>query len=229
MNAPRGLALFDLDGTLVDSAPDIADAVDRALTACGRAPIGEALVRDYIGNGASRLIHRALTGVRDRDADTTLHAEAFDAFLGFYQERLCVRTRVYDGVPDVLSTLAADGWRLGCITNKPGRFTVPLLAALELDHHFGIVLSSDSLPRKKPDPEPLLHAAATLGIGLADTVMIGDSAADLDAAAAAGVAAICVSYGYAGELDPRTRGVPVIDHMRELLPLLARDRSATTR
>lgn len=215
-----GLALFDLDGTLVDSAPDIADAVDVALTACGHAPIGEGAVRNYIGNGAQRLLHCALTGARDGEAEPALHAQAYAEFVAAYQTRLFVRTRIFAGVVDVLAMLASRGWLLGCITNKPQRFTRPLLQAAELEQYFGIVLSGDSLATKKPDPEPILHAAALLQVPLARVVMVGDSSADLDAARNAGVAAIAVSYGYAGGTDLTCYGVPVIADLRALLPLL---------
>ena len=221
MSSVPGLALFDLDGTLVDSAPDIADAVDIAMQACGRPTLGEAVVRGLIGNGAARLIHRALTGQHDGDADAALHARAYQAFIDAYQPRVFTRTRLFPGVADVLARLSAAGWMLGCVTNKPARFTAPLLAAAGLAHYYGGVLSGDSLPTKKPAPEPILHAAATLGVALPRVVMIGDSLADLRAAQNAGVRAVCVSFGYAGGVDLAAEGAEhIIDDMRALLPLL---------
>ena len=199
MNA--GLALFDLDGTLVDSAPDIADAVDIAMQACGRPALGETVVRGLIGNGAGRLIHRALTGQHEGDADAALHAQAYQFFIDAYQPRVFARTRLFSGVEEVLASLSAAGWALGCVTNKPARFTTPLLSAAGIAHYFGVVLSGDSLPTRKPAPEPILHAAATLGVALSRVVMVGDSLADLRAAQNAGVRALCVSFGYAGGID----------------------------
>ena len=221
MNITAGLALFDLDGTLVDSAPDIADAVDIALVACGRAAVGETVVRGLIGNGAMRLIHRALTGRHDGDADAALHAQAYQYFVDAYQARVFKRTALFPGVEEVLSRLATAGWALGCVTNKPARFTTPLLSAAGIAHHFAVILSGDSLPTKKPAPEPILHAAATLGMALPQVVMIGDSLADLHAAHNAGVRAVCVSFGYHGGVDLAGEGAEhVIDDMRALLALL---------
>ncbi len=221
MTEPVGLALFDLDGTLVDSAPDIADAVDIALIACGRAPLGEGAVRGLIGNGAVRLMHRALTGSHDGDAEAGLHAEAYQHFVDAYQPRVFKRTRLFPGVEEVLGRLAAAGWALACVTNKPARFTEPLLAAAGIADYFALTLSGDSLPTKKPAPEPILHAAAALGIARPQVVMIGDSVTDLRAAQNAGVRAVCVSFGYHGGVDLAAEGAhAMIDDMRELLPLL---------
>lgn len=222
MSSARRLLLFDLDGTLVDSAPDIADAVDQALEVHGRPSVGEAAVRDYIGNGAERLVHRVLTGSRDGDAAKAEFAAVYASFLEIYQAGLYVRTRVYPGVVDVLRCLADDDWTLGVVTNKPQRFTLPLLAACGLDDRFAIVLSGDSLPRKKPDPLPLIHAADVVGADLAQTIMVGDSIADLEAARHAGIPAICVSYGYSGGLDLVALGVDrLIDEMSALPAAIA--------
>lgn len=221
MNKPTGLALFDLDGTLVDSAPDIADAVDIALAACGRAPIGEKVVRGLIGHGAVRLMHRALTGLHDGEAEPSLHAEAYQHFVDAYQPRVFKRTRLFAGVEEVLTGLAAAGWALGCVTNKPARFTVPLLAAAGIAERFAVTLSGDSLPTRKPAPEPILHAAIAVGVALPAVVMIGDSVTDLRAAQNAGVRAVCVSFGYHAGVDLAAAGAhEIIDDMRELLPLL---------
>jgi len=221
MSQARGLALFDLDGTLVDSAPDIADAVDIALAACGRAPLGEAVVRGLIGNGAVRLIHRALTGQADGEAEAGLHAEAYRHFVDAYQPRVFCRTRLFPGVEEVLTRLAAAGWALGCVTNKPARFTIPLLAAAGIAARFAVTLSGDSLPTRKPDAAPIVHAAASLGVALGDVVMVGDSVTDLRAAQNAGVRAICVSFGYHAGVDLAAEGAyAMLDDMRQLLPLL---------
>lgn len=220
MSRGRGLVLFDLDGTLVDSAPDIADAVDIALEACGRTPIGEAETRAYIGNGAARLVHRALTGCRDGEADPATFDTAYGAFLEAYAERVFCRSRLYPGAQHTLATLSHADWRLGCITNKPARFMHALLDAAGLGEWFAVALGADSLERKKPDPAPLRHAAESLGFSAAQAAMVGDSATDVDAALAAGMLAIAVDYGYAGGVDLRARGaVTVIDKL-ERLPLL---------
>ncbi|MGR8921862.1 MAG: phosphoglycolate phosphatase [Gammaproteobacteria bacterium] len=221
MSRARGLVLFDLDGTLVDSAPDIADAVDLALDACGRAPIGEAQTRTYIGNGAARLIHRALTRSTDRDADAATFEVAYRAFLAAYAERVFLRSALYPGAARALRALGAAGWRLGCVTNKPERFMHAVLEAAGLDECFDLALGGDTLGQQKPHPEPLRHAARTLGFGTAQTVMVGDSATDVDAAVAAGVLPIAVDYGYAGGVDLAARGaIRVIGRLDELPPLL---------
>lgn len=217
------LALFDLDGTLVDSAPDLADAVDYALT-CHRLPArGEAYIRGSIGNGATRLIHRAITGRHDGEAQPGEFAAVYADFLTAYDARLFTRTTVYPGVCPALDALRAHGWQLGCVTNKPARFTVPLLTAAGLADYFAVTVSGDSLPVKKPDPAPLLHAAATLGIATTRTVMIGDSVTDVYAARDAGMAAYCVSFGYHGGIDLVAAGaLALIDDMHSLAPLLER-------
>lgn len=217
--APR-LALFDLDGTLVDSAPDIAAAVDGALCEHGHAPVGEAAVRDFVGRGAQRLVHRALTGRLDGEAPAALFEPVYASFLERYAARLCEQTRVYTGVTAALESLRQEGWTLGVVTNKPARFTGPLLEATGLASHFAVAVSGDTLSHKKPDPAPLLHAAAAVGIAITASVMVGDSLADVTAARRAGMPAICVDYGYAGGADLGEADAIVAD-LRELPPLAA--------
>lgn len=217
------LALFDLDGTLVDSAPDLADAIDHALARHGLPTRGEAFIREVIGNGAARLVHRAITGRHDGEADAATFAAVYADFLTAYDARLFVRTVVYPGVICALDSLHAHGWVLACVTNKPARFTIPLLAAAGLAGYFAVTVSGDSLPTKKPDPAPLLHAAATLGIAPARVVMIGDSLTDLRAAHGAGMPAYCVSFGYHGGVDLAAAGArALIDDLHALAPLLER-------
>lgn len=217
------LALFDLDGTLVDSAPDLADAVDAALIAHGFEPPGEALVRGFIGNGAGILIHRAITGEVDSTAPKALFDSVHAQFLDCYAERLFVRSQIYSGVVATLQALASRGWLLACVTNKSARFTEPLLKLAALDPHFALIVSGDSLARKKPDPDQLLHAAATLGVTLDRVIMIGDSITDLNAAQNAGVPCVCVSYGYHANIDLSQHGADhLIDDMSTLPDLLTR-------
>ncbi|MCC7121361.1 MAG: phosphoglycolate phosphatase [Gammaproteobacteria bacterium] len=218
---PRRAVLFDLDGTLVDSAPDIAAAADRALADCGVPGRGIERIRGYIGGGAERLIHRCLTDRLDGVAERALFDAAFAAFFKHYAADLTTRTQPYPGVIETLASLAARGYRLGCVTNKPARFTTPLLTALALAPYFDAVVAGDTLPVKKPDPAPLLHAMTRLGTQVATTTMVGDSMADLNAARAAGMRVLCVSYGY----SPTARLADhapdaLIDRMPDLLPLL---------
>lgn len=211
------LALFDLDGTLIDSAPDIADAVDSAMLAAGRAGPGEAVVRGFIGHGAGRLIHRVITCEPGGVADPAVFAPIYAHFIEAYAACLFVRSRVYTGVIETLATLLAEGWMLGLITNKPEQFTAPLLELSGLKPFFEVVLSGDSLATKKPDPGPLTYAARLCKARLERVVMIGDSSIDMRAAAGAGVRAIAVDYGYGcrGELT-RHGAESIITRMSQL-------------
>lgn len=221
MSRGARVVLFDLDGTLVDSAPDIAHAADSALMACGFPPRGADAIRGYIGNGAERLIHRCLTGEMDGQANAEDFARTYAAWQVSYQNGLTARTVIYPGVLETLQALRAAGVRLGVVTNKPARFTQPLLVALDLAQWFEVTLSGDSLPVKKPDPLPLRTAIEQLGGEPALAAMVGDSLADLRAAKAAGVRALCVSYGYSPNVDLRTYAPDAfVDRMDALLPLL---------
>ncbi len=193
---PPALVALDLDGTLVDSVPDIAWCIDRTMPRFGVPPRGEALVRTWVGNGVERLVDRALTGALDGTADPDLRREAGAAFLDLYSTHGRHRSRVYPGVRKGLAALRAHGAVLACITNKPHGPAVDLLAHLELIDHFELVLGGDSLPRRKPDPLPLIHACATLDVAVEDSLFAGDSVSDVEAARAAGMRVVCVGYGY---------------------------------
>jgi phosphoglycolate phosphatase len=188
--------LFDLDGTLVDSAPDLTTAVDRMLRDLGRAPVGEEAVRHWIGNGARRLVMRALTGQRDGDPGDAATDAALARFFDHYDDSLTDASVPYPGAMEALRALSGAGVRLGVVTNKPARFTDRLLDALDMLPFFGVTVSGDTLPVKKPDPAPLRLAADRLGVPLETCVMVGDSMADLRAARNAGIPMVCVPYGY---------------------------------
>ena len=193
---PPELIAFDLDGTLVDSIPDIAWCIDRTMLRFGVPARGEALVRDWVGNGVERLVDRALTGEPDGVADPDLRREAGAVFLELYSAHGHERSRVYPGVREGLAALRARGAVFACITNKPHGLAVGLLAHLELIDHFELVLGGDSLPRRKPDPLPLIHACAKLGAAVEHSLFVGDSRNDVEAARAAGMPVVCVGYGY---------------------------------
>ncbi len=215
--------LFDLDGTLVDSAPDIADAVDAMLRQFGREPVGEERVRLWVGNGAQRLIMRALTGAMDGEPDEALTREALDCFLELYRQCLSVRSRLYPGVREGLDRLRADGYRLACVTNKPASLARPLLRDLGLSDDFPVVVGGDTTPEKKPSASPLRHAMELLRSAPQQTLMVGDSRNDVLAARNAGVPVVCVPYGYNHGGDVRDTGPDaVVDDFLALHALLRR-------
>lgn len=217
------LVLLDLDGTLVDSAPDVARCVDGALGDLGLPPRGEAQVRLWMGDGAERLLARALTGRMDGEPEPERLAEALARFLERYARRPCEQSRLYAGARAGLDLLHARGIPLACITNKPARCTAAVLRGLGLEGDFRLVVSGDTLPRRKPDPLPLRHAAREMGTGAAGVLLVGDSATDVDAARAAGAGVVCVSYGYNHGRDIRqARPDAVIDSLEELRNLLPR-------
>ena len=217
---PPALVALDLDGTLVDSVPDIAWCIDRTMLRFGIPPRGEALVRAWVGNGVERLVDRALTGEPDAAADPDLSREACAVFLELYAAHGHDRSRVYPGVRSGLAALGAHGAILACITNKPHAPAVDLLAHLELLDSFELVLGGDSLPRRKPHPLPLLHACSVLGVPVERSVFAGDSVNDVLAARAAGMRVVCVSYGYNHGWDVSDAGPDaVIDSLDELAAL----------
>ncbi len=227
ISAPR-MVLIDLDGTLVDSVPDLAECIDAMLIQLGRPPQGEAQIRCWVGNGVERLVRRALVGQLEGEPDEAELQRALPIFLELYAAHTCKRSRLYPGVREGLDFLRSAGYPLGCVTNKAARFTEPLLNQLGIAEYFGIVISGDTLPRCKPDPLPLLHAAQHFGVAPQESLMIGDSISDVQAARAAGFAIICVSYGYNHGQDIRTaQPDAVIDSFTELPNLLATPRRNT--
>lgn len=215
------MVLCDLDGTLVDSVPDLTYCIDEMMRRLGREPCGEAAVRTWVGNGVERLIHRALIGTLDGEAAPEDYGRAHAIFLELYAQHTYDRAELYAGVREGLDFLRDAGYPLGCVTNKPERFTEPLLRHLGLRDYFTIVISGDTLERKKPDPLPLLHAAEFFGVAPESALMIGDSISDVKAARAAGFSILCTSYGYNHGMDIRTAGPDhVVDSLAELPGLL---------
>ncbi len=191
------LVLFDLDGTLVDSVPDLASAVDRMLIALLRPAAGVEKVRCWVGNGAPMLVKRALADCMcPSDADDPLFEKAYALFLQFYGESTAGDSVIYPGVLRCLQGLREAGVPMGLVTNKPIHFTHHLLSGMKIDHFFGVVLGGDSLAKKKPDPLPLQEIMRRFEVSPAETLMVGDSISDVNAARAAGCAIACVPYGY---------------------------------
>ncbi|MEW7979676.1 MAG: phosphoglycolate phosphatase [gamma proteobacterium symbiont of Phacoides pectinatus] len=220
MNRPK-LILIDLDGTLVDSVPDLAFCVDQMMDRIGRPAHGEARVRDWVGNGVERLTRRALIGQLDGEPPDQEFAQAYPIFLELYDRHNGENSRLYPGVREGLDYLNGTGIHLGCVTNKAAQFTIPLLKALGIHDEFELIISGDTLPKKKPDPLPLLHAARHFDIAPAEALMLGDSVSDTKAARAAGFGIVCVSYGYNHGKDIREANPDhVIDSFVELRGLL---------
>jgi len=215
------MILIDVDGTLVDSVPDLAFCVDQMMLALGRAPHGEAKVRDWVGNGVERLCRRALVGQLEGEPSDEDFARAYPLFLDLYAQNTSKRSCLYPGVREGLDYLKSRGYRLGCVTNKASQFTIPLLKDLGIYDEFGILVCGDTLPVKKPDPQPLLHAAEHFGVAAEASLMLGDSQSDVKAARAAGFQIVCMSYGYNhGEDIRQYHPDAVIDSMAELKGLL---------
>jgi phosphoglycolate phosphatase len=216
------MVLIDVDGTLVDSVPDLAYCVDRMMEQLGRPPWGEAAVRNWVGNGVERLVRRALTGELDGEPSEADYERAYPIFVELYRDNTSKRSILYPGIRAGLDYLAGQGYPLGCVTNKAAQFTEPLLRDLGVRDYFDIVISGDSLPRKKPDPMPLLHAAEHFGVTPAEALMVGDSVSDVKAARAAGFGAIvCMSYGYNHGRDIREANPDaVIDALPQIRGLL---------
>jgi phosphoglycolate phosphatase len=213
---------FDLDGTLIDSVPDLALAVDAMLRQLGLPPRGEARVREWVGNGADNLIRRALAGDLAGEVPAERVECARPLFKAAYREHLCVHTRVYPGVREGLTTLRARGYRLACITNKPTEFAVPLVEQLGIGVFFEQVLGGDCTPAKKPAPDALLLTAERMRVPIGDVLMVGDSRNDVLAARHAGCPVAAVPYGYNHGEDIRAAQPDVVIDSLDRLPTLLR-------
>ena len=218
---PR-FALFDLDGTLVDSAPDLAAAVDQMLEQLGRRKAGPENVRQWVGNGSPVLVRRALAGKVDwepaNERDEALFTDAKALFYRAYEDLNGQHARVYPGVKECLEQLKANGCKVAVVTNKPQRYIEPLLTQLGLMQWVDLAVGGDALPERKPSPEPLIHAMTTLGGTRGTTVMVGDSVTDVDAALAAGIPCVAVRYGYNYGAPIDSLGAhAVVDSLAQLL------------
>ena len=215
------MVLIDVDGTLVDSVPDLAYCVDEMMDRLNMPRRGEASVRQWVGNGVERLVRRALINQLDGEPDEALYEKAMPLFMDLYAENTSGRSSLYPGVAEGIAYLKQAGFRLGCVTNKAEQFTVPLLKDLGIYDNFEVVVSGDTLPKKKPDPMPLLHAAHVMGVTPEQSMMLGDSMSDVKAARAAGFQIVCMSYGYNHGEDIRDYDPDaVIDSMAQLKGLL---------
>ena len=193
--------LFDLDGTLVDSAPDLALAANKMLSALGYPQVNCTQVKGWVGDGVRSLVLRALTAIVGDVPAESLIEQGYVLFQRYYAESVYQDSTLYPGVHETLQTLKSSGLALACVTNKPSRFTKPVLEKSGLTGFFGAVVSGDDLSLKKPDPAPLEFAAEQLGVPLTACVLVGDSINDISAAGAAGIPVLWATYGYASQDD----------------------------
>ena len=203
-------AIIDLDGTLLDTAADLAAAVNAMLSAMGRATLPVEQVASYVGKGVEVLVHRALTLSLDGRVPADSFAPAMQSFDAHYRRENGRHASVYPGVLEGLQAMRDAGLKLAVVTNKPIGFAVPLLADTGLAQYFDLVVGGDTVARKKPDPMPMLHVCAQLGIAPEQVVAIGDSLNDVLAARAAGMAVLAVPYGYNEGRDARSLDVDAI-------------------
>ena len=219
MNGSRGLraVLLDLDGTLLDTAPDMAHALNRLRIDEGLEALSFAHIRPHVSHGAPRLIRLAF-GEPEPARFETLRGR----FLDLYREGLAIRTCLFDGFDEVLSRIEDAGMRWGVVTNKPGWLTVPLLEQLGLHRRSACIVSGDTLPERKPSPMQLLHAAALLGLEPCECVYLGDAERDVQAARNAGMIPLVAGFGYLDEgEDPEAwRPEAVLGRPRDLLDWL---------
>ena len=195
----KQLLIFDFDGTLIDSVPDLADAVNAMLSTLGKDTYPIDTIRNWVGNGSRMLVARALVGkievLEDElNTDTLDHAEA--VFFAAYKDISGNKTVAYPDVDEGLKQLKAAGYTLALVTNKPIGFVPKILQSFGWQELFSAVLGGDSLPQKKPDAAPLLHVCQTLGVTPAQAIMIGDSRNDILAGQNAGMDTLGLSYGY---------------------------------
>ncbi len=212
------LVLFDLDGTLADTAPDLAAAANRQRADLGMEPLPLEELRPLASHGARGLIGRAL-GLAPGDAG---YEASRLQFLAYYEQALCVHTRLFAGMAEALDLLESGGRRWGVVTNKAMRFTEPLLRSLELHRRAACIVGGDSTPHPKPHPAPLRHALDIAGVAAAQAVYVGDDLRDVQAGRAAGMRTVVAAYGYLGDGPPVEQwgADHVISTPDELLSLL---------
>lgn len=208
--------LFDLDGTLVDSAPDLLAAMQRLQVEQGEAPVDAARISAVVSKGGRAMLRRAFTGADEARIESLL-----PRFLDLYSTTIATHTRTYAGVDAALVALEARGVHWGVVTNKPGWLARALLAALGLDGRCAALVCGDCLAQKKPDPAPILHACTLAGVAAARSVYVGDDARDIEAGRRAGTMTVAAGWGYLDGEDPRDWHADAIaDSPHELLAAL---------
>lgn len=213
----RDLILFDLDGTLVDSAADLYRSMNLSLEQLGWPLVTELQVREWVGKGAAKLCETVLEHLFGQ-VDAQKQKKLLDTFLNIYARELCVNTTIYDGVLAFLEYCQSHRILMACVTNKPEHLAVGILESLKLSCFFEMVVGGDTLPERKPHPLPLLHCMQQQNVDKAGTLMVGDSSNDVEAARRAGIDCIVVSYGYNhGENIYDCQPQQVVDSLFELV------------
>ncbi|HIM94243.1 MAG TPA: phosphoglycolate phosphatase [Campylobacterales bacterium] len=218
----KKVIIFDFDGTLIDSEPDLALALNYMLDKLNRETYTQSVISHWVGNGAETLVKRALSGstIIDEHIEQELFLNALDIFLKFYAQNLCVKTYLYPNVKKSLEKLKEQGYIMVIVTNKPADFVEPILKGLAIDEFFEFYLGGDSLEKRKPDPMPLLHVCNRLDITVDECVMIGDSKNDILSAKSAKMQSIGVSYGYNyGEDISIYKPTIVVESFADILPI----------
>ena len=214
------VAIFDLDGTLVDTAPDIIDALNRTLSDLDLAPVDDSTGRSFIGGGARKLVADGLAESAGRGFEQTAIDDAYARFIDYYTEKSATRSALYPGVRDALDALADTGLAMGVCTNKPQALSLDVLEAFDLHRYFRAVIGGDALPERKPAAGHLLETARRAAPEFSRAIMIGDSPTDVAAARNANFPVIVVDYGYTVTPAAELGADAVIPDMRELLVLL---------
>ncbi len=218
----KELIVFDFDGTLIDSVPDLAGSVNYMLASLGRKTYEEAVIRTWIGNGASKLVKRALCGGEEvEDIDEDLFDKALEIFLTRYEAHICDKTYLYPNVAQTLAILKRHGKKIAIVTNKPSAFIEPILSKLGIKRFVDIYLGADDVRLKKPHPEPLVQVCQKTGIAIERAIMVGDSKNDIEAAKGCRMQSVAVSYGYNYGEDVKNLGADaVVENIEEVVRLL---------
>ena len=204
--------LIDLDGTLMDTAPDLAAAANRMRADFGLPPLPLERVAAFVGKGAEVLVHRALTDTLDGRAEPEAFSRGREAFYAHYTIENGMQAIVFDRVPQALEQLRSRGLKVACVTNKPKEFTGPLLARMDLTRYFDAIVAGDEVAEKKPHPALLLEACRRIRLRPAEVMLIGDSVNDAQAARAAGCGCVLVETGYnEGDDVAALAGAPGLD------------------
>ena len=218
----KELVIFDFDGTLIDSVPDLASAVNHMLVSLGHEPKEERIIKEWIGNGAKTLVTRALNDAKgSSEIEESTLQEALDIFLAYYKEHMCDATYLYPHAKETLGIFKRHGKKIAIVTNKPSAFVAPILKKLGIAHLVDFYLGAEDAAYKKPHPAPLLKACEQAGVDVDAALMIGDSKNDIEAAKACSMQSIAVSYGYNYGEDAASLGADiVIESLKDVVHLL---------